>query len=76
MIIQHRKISLKTNGDKDDDGPALIEGKDDELGSEFIDMEMDELNLHPCMVPMVCLLKHMETSGIIPTNELIFVSIE
>ena len=27
-------------------------------------MEMDELNLHPCMVPMICLLKHMETNGI------------
>ncbi len=51
---------------KDDDGPALIEGSDDELGSEFIDMEMDELNLHPSMVPMVCLLKHMEASGITP----------
>ncbi|CAF1316968.1 unnamed protein product [Adineta steineri] len=51
---------------KDYDGPALIEGSDDELGTEFIDMEMDELNLHPCMVPMVCLLKHMENSGIIP----------
>ncbi|CAF0848203.1 unnamed protein product, partial [Adineta ricciae] len=51
---------------KDYDGPALIEGSDDEIGSEFIDMEMDELNLHPSMVPMVCLLKHMETSGIIP----------
>ncbi|CAF1586101.1 unnamed protein product, partial [Adineta steineri] len=50
----------------DYDGPALIEGSDDELGTEFIDMEMDELNLHPCMVPMVCLLKHMENSGIIP----------
>ena len=50
---------------KDSDVPALIEGSDDEIGSEFIDMEMDELNLHPCMVPMVCLLKHMETSGII-----------
>ena len=51
---------------KDDDGPALIQGTDDELGSEFIDMEMDDLNLHPCMVPMVCLLKHMENSGITP----------
>ncbi len=54
---------------KDNDGPALIEGSDDEIGTEFINMEMDELNLHPCMVPMVCLLKHMETSGIIPSNE-------
>jgi DNA-dependent protein kinase catalytic subunit len=54
---------------KDDDGPALIEGSDDELGTEFIDMEMDELNLHPCMVPMVCLLKHMEASGITPSVE-------
>ncbi|CAF4434445.1 unnamed protein product [Rotaria sp. Silwood2] len=25
---------------------------------------MDELNLHLCMVPMICLLKHMETNGI------------
>lgn len=53
----------------DDDKPALIEGSDDEIGSEFIDMEMDDLNLHPCMVPMVCLLKHMETNGIIPNIE-------
>ena len=51
---------------QEDDGPALIQGADDELGSEFIDMEMDDLNLHPCMVPMVCLLKHMENSGITP----------
>ena len=51
------------------DGPALLQGTDDELGSEFIDMEMDELNLHPCMVPMVCLLKHMEASGITPTAD-------
>jgi len=29
---------------------------------------MDELNLHPCMVPMICLLKHMETNGIISSN--------
>jgi DNA-dependent protein kinase catalytic subunit len=29
---------------------------------------MDELNLHPCMVPMVCLLKHMSTNGIIPSQ--------
>ena len=60
----------------DYDGPALIEGSDDEIGSEFINMEMDELNLHPCMVPMVCLLKHMETSGIIPSNEIFSQSIE
>ena len=25
---------------------------------------MDELNLHPSMVPMICLLKHMEANGI------------
>ena len=62
----------KTNND----GPALIEGSDDEIGSEFIDMEMDELNLHPCMVPMVCLLKHMEASGITPTHELFSQSLE
>ena len=29
---------------------------------------MDELNLHPCMVPMICLLKHMENIGIGSTN--------
>ena len=29
---------------------------------------MDELNLHPCMIPMVCLLKHMESNGIISAN--------
>ncbi|CAF5049236.1 unnamed protein product [Rotaria sp. Silwood1] len=51
------------------DRPALIEGSDDVIGSEFIDMEMNELNLHLCMVPMVCLLKHMETNGIIPIND-------
>lgn len=61
---------------KDNDGPALIEGSDDEIGSEFIDMEMDELNLHPCMVPMVCLLKHMEASGITPTHETFSQSLE
>ncbi|CAF1285505.1 unnamed protein product [Rotaria sordida] len=49
--------------------PVLIEGSDDEIASEFIDMKMDELNLHPCMIPMVCLLKHMETNGIIPIND-------
>ncbi|CAF1566617.1 unnamed protein product [Rotaria sp. Silwood1] len=32
-------------------------------------MEMNELNLHSCMIPMVCLLKHMETNGIIPIND-------
>ncbi len=53
---------------KDDDRPALIEGKDDELGSHFLEIEMDELNLHPCMIPMICLLKHMETTGIITTQ--------
>ncbi|UJR22353.1 hypothetical protein I4U23_025415 [Adineta vaga] len=53
---------------KNDDRPALIEGTDDELSTEFLDIEMDELNLHPCMVPMVCLLKHMEIHGITPSS--------
>jgi DNA-dependent protein kinase catalytic subunit len=54
---------------KDDDRPALIEGTDDDdLSTDFIEIEMDELNLHPCMVPMICLLKHMETNGIISSN--------
>lgn len=50
----------------DDDRPALIEGtNDDQLGSNLLQIEMDQLNLHPCMVPMICLLKHMQTMGII-----------
>ncbi|CAF1392236.1 unnamed protein product [Adineta steineri] len=54
---------------KDDDKPALIEGtSDDEIGTDLIEIEMDELNLHPCMIPMVCLLKHMETNGITSSN--------
>ncbi|CAF1189299.1 unnamed protein product, partial [Adineta ricciae] len=57
------EISLQR---KDDDRPALVEGADDELGTDFLDIEMDDLNLHPCMVPMICLLKHMETHGITP----------
>ncbi|CAF3812228.1 unnamed protein product [Rotaria sordida] len=49
---------------KNDDRPALIEGTDNDFGANFIEIEMDELNLHPCMVPMICLLKHMEANGI------------
>lgn len=67
-IVEQSTLKLSTKHN-DDNQPTLIEGIDDELGSELIDMEMDELNLHPCMVPMVCLLKHMETSGIIPSVE-------
>ncbi|CAF1360231.1 unnamed protein product [Rotaria sordida] len=36
---------------KNDDRPALIEGTDNDFGANFIEIEMDELNLHPCMVP-------------------------
>ncbi|CAF1450470.1 unnamed protein product [Rotaria sordida] len=57
------EISLNKNND---DRPALIEGTDNDFRANFIEIEMDELNLHPCMVPMICLLKHMETNGIIP----------
>jgi hypothetical protein len=32
-------------------------------------MKMDELNLHPCIVLMVCLLKHIEASEITSSNE-------
>jgi DNA-dependent protein kinase catalytic subunit len=53
---------------KDDDGPALIEGTDYDLSTDFIEIEMDELNLHPCMVPMICLLKYMEANGITSSN--------
>ncbi|CAM4805641.1 unnamed protein product [Rotaria magnacalcarata] len=59
------KISLHK---KSDDRPALIEGTDTDFGADFLELEMDELNLHPCMVPMVCLLKHMETNGITPVQ--------
>ena len=59
------EISLHRN---DDDRPALIEGTDDELGMQVLQIEMDELNLHPCMVPMICLLKHMQTNGITPVQ--------
>ena len=48
----------------DGDRPALIEGSSEAEPSEFIEMEIDELNLHPCMIPLVCLLKHMESNGI------------
>ncbi|CAF4567980.1 unnamed protein product, partial [Rotaria sp. Silwood1] len=51
---------------KIDDRPALIEDTDNNYGINFIEIEMDELNLHPCMIPMICLLKHMETNGITP----------
>ncbi|CAF3651048.1 unnamed protein product [Rotaria socialis] len=68
-LSDNTSTNLLSQKKLDDDKPALIEGSDDEIGSEFIDMEMDELNLHPCMVPMVCLLKHMETNGIIPIND-------
>ncbi|CAF4686475.1 unnamed protein product, partial [Rotaria sp. Silwood2] len=67
-LLDNSSTNLMNQKKIDNDRPALIEGSDDEIGSEFIDMEMDELNLHPCMVPMVCLLKHMETNGIIPIN--------
>ena len=53
-----------------DEQPALIDGTDDDVAGDLIDMEMDELNLHPCMVPMVCLLKHMENTGITPSTNL------
>ncbi|CAF1382145.1 unnamed protein product [Rotaria sordida] len=62
-------ILATVNQQQNDLNKTLIEGSDDEIGSEFIDMEMNERNLHPCMVPMVCLLKHMETNGIIPIND-------
>ena len=55
---------------KDDDGPALIEGSDDDdLGPlNLLIWKWMNLNLHPCMVPMICLLKHMETNGIVSSN--------
>jgi len=53
---------------KDQDQPALIEGTDDQLGEKLLEIEMDELNLHPSMIPMICLLKHMDTIGI-ATNQ-------
>ena len=56
------EISLEKH---DDDRPALIEGTDDQLGSNYLQIEMDQLNLHPSMVPMICLLKHMQSTGII-----------
>jgi DNA-dependent protein kinase catalytic subunit len=55
----HQHVStMPTN----DDRPAL---NDEEINSEDkINMEIDELNLHPCMISMVCLLKHMSRHGI------------
>ncbi|CAF3972575.1 unnamed protein product [Rotaria sordida] len=41
---------------------TLIEGIDNDFGTNFIEIEIDELNLHPCIVPMICLLKHIETN--------------
>ncbi|CAF3881152.1 unnamed protein product [Rotaria sordida] len=35
---------------------------------------MNELNLHPCMIPMICLLKHMETNII--SNEVDAISVQ
>ncbi|CAF4590117.1 unnamed protein product, partial [Rotaria sp. Silwood2] len=55
------EISFHTQGD---DRPTLIEGTDNELETNFIDIEIDELNRHSCMIPMICLLKHMETNRI------------
>ena len=34
-------------------------------------MEMDELNLHPSMLSMVCLLKHLDLNGISPSSSTI-----
>ncbi|CAF2838660.1 unnamed protein product [Rotaria sp. Silwood2] len=50
---------------KNDDRLALIEGTDNDFGASFIEIEMHELNLHSCIVLMICLLKHLEVNDII-----------
>ena len=65
-VVSQQQMPLTSN---EDDGPALIDGAEDD-DTDVIDIEMDDLNQHPCMIPMVCLLKHMEATGIATTNAL------
>ncbi|CAF0948619.1 unnamed protein product, partial [Didymodactylos carnosus] len=58
-------LSKIQNGDSNGDA-AILEFEDD--NTDFLDMEVDKLNQHPCMVMMICLLKHMEHNHIIPTT--------
>ncbi|KAI1889250.1 hypothetical protein AGOR_G00177210 [Albula goreensis] len=36
---------------------------------EMVELEMDELNQHECMAPMIALVKHMQKNNITPTIE-------
>jgi len=47
------------------EGAALLDGE--EIGTDFLPLELDELNQHPCMLSMICVLKHMERNHIIPS---------
>ncbi|CAF3872086.1 unnamed protein product [Rotaria sordida] len=61
-ILRSSNSDNQLNQQRSSTTPPLIEGIDNDFGTNFIEIEIDELNLHPCIVPMICLLKHIETN--------------
>ena len=39
---------------------------------DIMELEMDELNQHECMAPMIALIKHMQRNVIAPKGEEVF----